>query len=265
MDRKKQGEKRAHRRTFRKRRRTGLYVFIGLIVLAVGVLGYLGISSALSGGGDVQRVEQPVVEGPPEAVSREPAREARADRRAEEEAAAERAAEEEAARQQAAEEEAAEQRAAEEAAAAPEDPTMYLTVPALGISDVPVINDSGEYALEMGAQHLPNTGFPWEDDSNVYIAGHRLGYPGTASDHVFYDLPNMGVGDEIILEDSNGRSYTYAVSEFREVSPSDTYVVNSEAGRDMVSLQTCIEDFGDYWTEGPDWLARYIVVADRVS
>ena len=261
MDRKKQGERRAHRRTFRKRRRTGLYVFIGLVVLAVGVLSYLGISSALSGGGDVQRVEQPVVEGPPEAVSKEPAREARAD----EEAARQRAAEEEAARQRAAEEEAAEQRAAEEAAAAPEDPTMYLTVPTLGIADVPVINDSTEYALEMGAQHLPNTGFPWEDDSNVYIAGHRLGYPGTASDHVFYNLPNMQVGDEVILEDSNGRVYTYAVTEFREVSPSDTYVVNSEPGRDMVSLQTCIEDFGDYWTEGPNWFARYIVVADRVS
>jgi sortase A len=57
----------------------------------------------------------------------------------------------------------------------------------------------------------------------------------------------------------------YAVTEFREVSPSDTYVVNSEPGRDMVSLQTCIENFGDYWTEGPNWFARYIVVADRVS
>ncbi len=261
MEKKKYRGRRAQRRTFRKRRRTGLYVFVGLVVLALGWLGYLGVSSALSGGGDVQRVEQPVVERPPEVVSKEPAAEARA----EEEAARQRAAEEEAARQQAAEEEAAAQRAEEEAAAAPEDPTMYLTVPALGIQDVPVINDASEYALEAGTQHLPNTGFPWQDDSNVYIAGHRLGYPGTASDHVFYNLPNMSVGDEIILEDSNGRVYTYAVTEFREVSPMDTWVVNSEPGRDMVSLQTCIENFGDYWTEGPNWFARYIVVADRVS
>jgi hypothetical protein len=36
-------------------------------------------------------------------------------------------------------------------------------------------------------------------------------------------------------------------------------------GRDVVSLQTCIENFGDYWTEGPNWLARYIVRADLVS
>ena len=36
-------------------------------------------------------------------------------------------------------------------------------------------------------------------------------------------------------------------------------------GRDMVSLQTCIENFGDYWTMGPNWYVRYIVQADRVS
>ncbi len=254
--------RRAQRRTFRKRSRTGLYVFLGLVVLALGALIYLGVGYALgSGGGGVERVEPPVVEEPPEAVSEQPAAEARADQAAEEEPRAE-----EAARQQAEEERRAEeQRAAEEAAAAPEDPTMYLTVPVLGIQDVPVLNENSEYALEVGASHLPNTGFPWEDDSNVYIAGHRVGYPGTASDHVFYNLPNMSVGDEIIVEDTNGRVYTYAVTEFREVSPTDTYVVNSEPGRDMISLQTCIEDFGDYWTEGPNWLARYIVVADRVS
>jgi hypothetical protein len=32
----------------------------------------------------------------------------------------------------------------------------------------------------------------------------------------------------------------------------------------MVSLQTCIENFGDYCTEGLNWLVRYIVRVDRV-
>ena len=272
MDKKKNhGGRRAQRRTFRKRSRTGLYVFVGLIVLALAGLGYLGVSSALSGGGDVEQVQQPVVERPPQPVSEEPAADARAEREQAAQAERERAAEEE--RQQAEEEqqqaEEERQRAEEEdpfqGGPVPDDPTMYLTVPALGIADVPVINENSEAALTAGASHLPNTGFPWDDDANVYIAGHRLGYPGTPSDHVFYNLPNMGVGDEIILTDANGRSYTYAVTEFREVTPSDTYVVNSEPGRDMVSLQTCIEDFGDYWTEGPNWFARYIVVADRVA
>jgi hypothetical protein len=29
-------------------------------------------------------------------------------------------------------------------------------------------------------------------------------------------------------------------------------------------MQTCIENYGDYWTMGPNWLARYIVRAARV-
>jgi hypothetical protein len=30
-------------------------------------------------------------------------------------------------------------------------------------------------------------------------------------------------------------------------------------------LQTCIEDFGDYWSEGPNWNVRYVVRAERVA
>jgi sortase A len=47
--------------------------------------------------------------------------------------------------------------------------------------------------------------------------------------------------------------------------PSETWVTNSDPGRDMVSLQTCIENYGDYWTMGPNWYVRYVVRADRVS
>jgi hypothetical protein len=30
-------------------------------------------------------------------------------------------------------------------------------------------------------------------------------------------------------------------------------------------LQTCIENYGDYWTAGPNWFVRYIVRADKVG
>lgn len=68
----------------------------------------------------------------------------------------------------------------------------------------------------------------------------------------------------MILTDSNGTTYAYAVSNIAEVSPYDMSVT-APTGRDGVSLQTCIEDFGDYWTAGDDWLARYVVQAERVS
>ena len=148
-------------------------------------------------------------------------------------------------------------------ASAPADTMMYLSVPAMGISDIPVVEGITEASLSQGAGHMPGTGYPWVPGSNTYIAGHRIGYPGTPSDHVFWNLPNLVQGDEITLTDSNGTTYTYAVSQISEVSPSDMSVT-APTGEDIVSLQTCIEDYGDYWTPGPDWLVRYVVQAKRV-
>src|SRR5215217_266401 len=148
-------------------------------------------------------------------------------------------------------------------ASAPADTMMYLSVPAMGISDIPVVEGITEASLSQGAGHMPGTGYPWVPGSNTYIAGHRLGYPGTPSDHVFWNLPDLAQGDQILLTDSNGTTYTYAVSEIFEVSPTDLSVT-APTGEDVVSLQTCIEDYGDYWTPGPNWFVRYVVRAERV-
>jgi sortase A len=143
-------------------------------------------------------------------------------------------------------------------AAVPSDTYMTLTVPAMGISDIPVVEGTTEASLSQGAGHYTGSGYPWVAGSNTYIAGHRLGYPGTPSDHVFWNLPNLTMGDKIYLTDSNGHTYTYAVSDILEV-PLDDLSVTGPTGTDTVSLQTCIEDYGDYWTPGPDWNVRYIV------
>ena len=148
-------------------------------------------------------------------------------------------------------------------AVAPADTTMYLSVPKMGIYDVPVVEGTTESSLSVGAGHYTGSGYPWVAGSNTYIAGHRVGYPGTASDHVFYNLPNLVAGDQITLTDSNGTTYSYAVSEILEVPITDLSVT-APVGRDVVSLQTCIENYGDYWTMGPNWNVRYIVRAERV-
>ena len=147
---------------------------------------------------------------------------------------------------------------ADQSAFVPAGALMSLSVPAMGISGIPVVEGTSEASLSQGAGHLPGTGYPWVSGSNTYIAGHRIGYPGTLSDHVFWNLPTLGEGDEILLSDSDGTTYTYVVSEIFEVSPTDLSVT-APTGRDVVTLQTCIEDFGDYWTPGPNWYARYIV------
>ena len=269
MDKKRHGQRPSQMRKFKQRRRLGGFLLGGLLVLILGGLAFSGIVSALGGGSEtVERVQAPAVEEAPEAVSEKPA----ADARAEEEAARQRAAEEEEARRRAAEKKAEEERAAAEAARTPDDPTMYLTVPKLGVYEHTVRNDSSEEALAAGAIKVPATGFPWEEKStNTYIAGHRIGWPGTESDYQFYNLPLMQQGDEVILEDSEGRVYTYAVTEIFAVSPSDSYVMDAVPGRDVVSLQTCTETPDDWWTIGPSLYeggpesGRLVVRADRVS
>jgi sortase A len=163
-------------------------------------------------------------------------------------------------------EKAAEEEETGQALAPPNDPTLYLTVPRLGIYGHTVRNDRSEAALDLGAAKLPDTSFPWQKgDTNTYIACHRLGWPGLESYHQCLNLPSMQKGDEIYLTDANGKDYEYRVSEFLQVSPDDTWVTKPEAGRKMLSLQTCIESYGDFVTLGPNWTVRFIVRADRVA
>jgi sortase A len=153
----------------------------------------------------------------------------------------------------------------EPVAAAPDDPTLFLTVPKLGLHEHTVRNDDSEQALDVGAIKVPGTDFPWQEgDKNTYIACHRLGWPGTESHNQCLDLPSIREGDEIFLKDANGVVYEYRVSETLTVGPSDSWVMEPLTGKDVVSLQTCIEAPGDFLTLGPNWSARFVVRAERI-
>ena len=110
--------------------------------------------------------------------------------------------------------------------------------------------------MDQGAGKLPSSGFPWQSGSNTYIAAHVLGWEGTNSWLQFANLPNMTYGDVIYLTDSAGTTYTYEVTEILNVTPYDVWVTAPEAGRDMVSLQTCV---------GANYEQRLIVRGDRVA
>jgi sortase A len=237
------------------KRRALLYLLAG-VLLAFGA-GLFGVSVLWPAGAPVQEVAPPAAAPAPQPP--EDASLADAPREGEKKS------DETTAKEKPPGEQRAQREPAERAPAVPPDTTMYLTIPKLGLHDVLVLDGTSEAVLSQGAGHVPGTGYPWVEDSNTYLAGHRLGYPGTGSDHVFYDLPALVAGDEVILEDSLGQTYTYRVSEVLEVSPFDLSVTAPVASRDVVSLQTCIENVGDYWTAGPNWYARYVVRADRVS
>ena len=139
------------------------------------------------------------------------------------------------------------------------DTKLKLTVPKMDrVKDLNVYTGPGddESALEVGALHVQGTGFPWEQESNVYIAGHRLGYPGTDSYLVFWDLDKLEQGDEVILTDANGTSYTYRVFSNFIADPYDWHVTEPIPGKNIISLQTCTL---------PDYTQRLIVQAELVE
>jgi sortase A len=135
---------------------------------------------------------------------------------------------------------------------------MGLTIEAIGIYDAPVFDSDGPDALASGVAHVPGTSWPWSDtpQRNVYLAGHRMGFRGTWSRMLFYNLDKLGAGDRIVLRDRSGRSYEYRVSEVFLAEPTDAWVMGQVRGRDMVSLQTCTPLY--------TFEKRLIVRADRV-
>ena len=224
---------------FRRRRRIALLILILLAALIISILGLYVLSGTFEEAVD-ETAEQaetyPAEEEPQEAAI---------------------------------EEEPMDEEPAEEAPrvpAVPEDPTLYLTVPKLGLYGHTVRNDDSEVALDQGAMKLPDTGFPWEQkDTNTYIACHRLGWPGNESYNQCLNLPLMQQGDQIFLEDTLGRAYEYRVTEALQITPQDTWIKKPSEGKDVVSLQTCIETLGNVWTMGPNWMARYVVQAEKVT
>ncbi len=261
----------------RRKSRTSLYLLTALVLALGGIV--LGASVLAADAEPVRGVASPAVAPAPEpideAVAERIAREEQAAREAAEKKAAEKKAAEERAEEKRAEEKRAEEKRAaaqeQQAAApveaepaapvaadapAPASSQMYLTVPKMGIQNDPVGEGIDDATLRNGAGHEPSSGYPWIPGSNVYIASHVLGYAGTGSYMHFANLPNMAVGDEIIITDANGTNYTYQVSEILQVSIYDTWVMEP-TGKDQVSLQTCINP--------PAYDVRLVVRGDLVS
>jgi sortase A len=137
----------------------------------------------------------------------------------------------------------------------PSNPTMTLTIPEMRrVDHVPVYTGTADDkgALHDGVLHLQDTGFPWQEGANVYIAGHRMGFPGTKSYLVFWDLNKLEDGDKVILTDANGTRYTYTVFKSIIINPEATYITRPVPGKSIISLQTCTL---------PDYSQRLIVQA----
>ena len=142
----------------------------------------------------------------------------------------------------------------------PKDKTLKLTIPRMSqLENDPVPTVPGTNLQALGAHaaiHLAGTGFPWDEEANVYMAGHRLGYPRTDSFLAFFDLNNLKVGDQIYITDANGTEYTYEVFKEFTVSPTDLSVTKAVPDKNILTLQTCTL---------PDYSQRLIVQAELVE
>jgi sortase A len=145
------------------------------------------------------------------------------------------------------------------AATTPKSERLRLTIPTMKrVRDIPVYDGaaSDRSKLAAGALHLQDTDFPWEEEANVYIAGHRLGYPRTKSWLVFWNLDKLNRGDRVRLEDAEGRKYVYEVFDKMVVGPNEVSVKEPIEGKNIVTLQTCTL---------PDYKGRLLVRAELVS
>jgi sortase A len=145
------------------------------------------------------------------------------------------------------------------AASAPKDTTLQLTIPKMArVEDLPVYDApwDDEAAIDASAAHLDSSGFPWEEGANVYIFAHRMGFPGTKSFLVFYDLDVLENGDEVSLTDADGTKYTYEVFEQFVTDPYDWGPTDTTPGKSILTLQTCTL---------PDYTQRLIVQAELIK
>lgn len=142
----------------------------------------------------------------------------------------------------------------------PKDKTLRITIPKMSRvenTEIPYTEGDDEEALRnRTAIHLKGTGFPWEKEANVYIAGHRLGYLNTKSFLAFYDLNVLEDGDKIFVTDATGKQYVYEVFKEFVVDPTDVFITRPVNNKNIVTLQTCTL---------PDYSQRLIVQAERVA
>ncbi len=136
----------------------------------------------------------------------------------------------------------------------PEDKMLRLTIPKMDQIDndkIPTgLGTDDQLFHDYAAVHLKRSGYPWQKVANVYIAGHRIGFPGTSSHLAFYDLNKLEDGDEFTFEDAKGRVYTYKVFNKFIAGPKNFAVIRPVEGKNIVSLQTCTL---------PDYTLRLIV------
>ena len=105
-----------------------------------------------------------------------------------------------------------------------------IQIPAIDV-DAPVVQDDGWEQLKKGVGQHIGTVNPGQD-GNIVLSAHN-----DIFGEIFRDLDKLQPGDEIILYTSQ-RSYTYVITGWEIVEPTDVQVLDSDA-KPEVTLISC--------------------------
>lgn len=122
----------------------------------------------------------------------------------------------------------------------------HLVIPKIGV-DKYVVQGVNESDLQEGPGHYPQTVLPGEL-GNAAIAGHRTTYGAP-----FFRLNELAVGDPIEITNAKNQHFTYRVTKFEVVAPTDVAVLDNTPNTAELTLTTCNPRF--------EAITRLVVVA----
>lgn len=110
----------------------------------------------------------------------------------------------------------------------------YIEIPKINVH-LPIYHGTGDSSLSKGVGHLLGSSLPVGGEStHAILSGHS----GMASQTMFSDLEQLGIGDVFylhVLDDV----LAYQVTEINTVLPSDTSLLGIWEGEDCCTLVTC--------------------------
>ena len=107
----------------------------------------------------------------------------------------------------------------------------HLVIPSIHV-DRFVVEGTDEADLRQGPGHYHGTAYPGQN-GNAAIAGHRTTYGAP-----FFELDGVRPGDQILITDLNGRTWTYIVHSHEVVGPNDVSVLDPTPFPQL-TLTTC--------------------------
>lgn len=111
----------------------------------------------------------------------------------------------------------------------------FVEIPKIG-QYLPIYEGTTPEILNKGVGHLTGSSLPVGGEStHAVLAGHS----GLASQLIFTDLDQLGVGDAFYLH-SWGQTLAYQVDQILTVNPWETEELQVQEGRDLVTLITCV-------------------------